>query len=275
MKKMTMNSDEVTNRDEALQKLHLLAKKATHRWEWRSLNSEYEQIYSPPDNSIDFLKKNSNIQFQSFESMLMGIAPALTELLWQELALLELLEFYYIHDELEGDHFGPVGLELDGTPAGYLLSPGYSVDWVNKIDHVDYGYVADLVEEEWESWEEEPLQAVGALAIGVSTGHLEPITQQTFDEIFFDSGYHAHEEFIETDVEILPEKIKAKIAEQGITYTELEDSRKMELVKNLIETIEHPFFGGFKISQHLLSLLHLHPATPAEAKVLIKLIDLK
>ena len=274
---MTMNSDEITNRDEALQKLHVLAKNATDRLEWRSVNSGYEQIYSPPDNSIDFLKKNSNIQFQSFESLLMGIAPALTELLWQELALLGVLEFYYIHDELEGDHFGPVGLELDGTPAGYLLSPGYSVDWVNKIDHVDYGYVAELVQEEWESWEEEALQAIGALAIGVSSGHLEAISQHTFDEIYFEieamSEFEA--QFIETDVEILPEKIKAKIAEQGITYTELDDSRKMELVKNLIDTIKHPFFGGFKISQHILSLLHLHPATPAEAKVLIELIDLK
>jgi hypothetical protein len=74
-------------------------------------------------------------------------------------------------------------------------------------------------------------------------------------------------------VEILPGKIKAEIKQKGITYTDLDDNRKMELVQQLISTIKHPFFGGFEMSQHILSLLLMHPATPADAKALIVLLN--
>jgi hypothetical protein len=47
----------------------------------------------------------------------------------------------------------------------------------------------------------------------------------------------------------------------------------MELVQQLISTIKHPFFGGFEMSQHILSLLLMHPATPADAKALIVLLN--
>jgi lambda repressor-like predicted transcriptional regulator len=126
-----------------------------------------------------------------------------------------------------------------------------------------------MVEDQWENWEE-ALCSIGALATGVSLGHVEPITQKTYDEIFSEmSGIPF--EFIETDVEILPAKINAELQQKGITFTELDDSRKMELVQHLVNTIKHPYFGGFKISQHILSLLLMHPSTPADAKALIAL----
>jgi len=266
---MEINSSIAESPNVELETLNLLAKNATHRWEWRSLTTGYRKVLAPEENAIDFLKKNRTFDCKSSESLLMEIAPVLTELLWQELALLGLLELYYIYDDLEGDHFGPIGLELNYTPAGYLLSPGFEVEWISKTDHVEFEYVAELVEDEWEDWEE-ALCSIGALATGVSLGHLEPITQKTYDEILSEMSV-MEGQFIETDVEILPAKINAELNQKGITFTELDDHRKMELVQHLVNTIKHPYFGGFKISQHILSLLLMHPSTPSDAKALIAL----
>jgi lambda repressor-like predicted transcriptional regulator len=276
---MEINSSIAESPNVELETLNLLAKNATHRWEWRSLTTGYRKVLAPEENAIDFLKKNRTFDCKSSESLLMEIAPVLTELLWQELALLGLLEFYYLYDDLEGDQFGPIDpldnaplvaeLNLNYTPAGYLLSPGFEVEWISKTDHVEFEYVAEIVEDEWEDWEE-ALCSIGALATGVSLGHLEPITQKTYDEIFSEMSV-MEGQFIDTDVEILPAKINAELQQKGITFAELDDSRKMELVQHLVNTIKHPYFGGFKISQHILSLLLMHPSTPSDAKALIAL----
>ena len=265
---MQINSAIAESPNVELETLNLLAKNATHRWEWRSLNTGYRKVLAPEENAIDFLKKNRTFECKSSESLLMEIAPVLTELLWQELALLGLLEFYYIYDDVESDHFGPKGLELYYTPAGYLLSPGFEVKWISITDHVEFEYVAEIVEDQWESWDEEALRSIGALATGVSLGHVEPITQKTYDEIFSEMSEMEYE-FIDAYVEILPAKINAELQQKGITFTELDDSRKMELVQHLVNTIKHPYFGGFKLSQHILSLLLMHPSTPSDAKALI------
>ena len=266
---MEINSAIAESPNVELETLNLLAKNATHRWEWRSLTTGYRKVLAPEKNAIDFLKKNRTFECKSSESLLIEIAPVLTELLWQELALLGLLKFYYIYDELEGDHFGPIGLELNYEPAEYLLSPGFEVEWISKTDHVEFEYVAEMVEDQWEYWEE-ALRSIGALATGVSLGHIEPITQKTYDEILSEMS-EMEGQFIYTDVEILPAKINAELQEKGITFTELDDPRKMELVQHLVNTIKHPYFGGFGISQHILSLLLMHPSTPLEAKALIAL----
>jgi len=272
---MEVNSSIADSPNVELRTLDVIAKNATHRWEWRSLSWGYRRVLAPGDKAIDFLKKNRSYEYKSAETLIMGLAPTLTELLWQELALLGLLKFYYISDADEGDHFGPIDLEIDYTPAGYLLSPGFDVKWtILKTEHVDYAYVAESVEESWETWEE-ALSAVGALATGVSLGHLEPITQATYDEIFSEIGDMGiiEEQFIDNVVEVVPEKIKADLKQKGITYTDLDDNRKMELVQQLINTIKHPFFGGFELTQHILSLLLMHPATPSDAKALIVLLN--
>ena len=269
---MEINSAIAESPNVELETLNLLAKNANYRWEWRSLTTGYRKVLTPEENAIDFLKKNRTFQCKSSESLLMEIAPVLTELLWQELALLGLLKFYYNYDDLEGDHFGPIGpigLELEYTPAGYLLSPGFEAEWISKTDHVEFEYVAEMVEDQWEYWEE-ALRSIGALATGVSLGHLEPITQKTYDEILSEMS-EMEGQFIDTDVEILPAKINDELQQKGITFTELDDSRKMELVQHLVNTIKHPYFGGFKLSQHILSLLLMHPSTPSDAKALIAL----
>ena len=272
---MAVNSSIADSPNVELRTLDVIAKNATYRWEWRSLNAGYLKVLAPGNKAIDFLKKNGTYEYKSAETLIMGIAPVLTELLWQELALLGLLKFYYIRDIDEGDQFGPIDLQIDNTPAGFLLSRGFEVQWIFKTDHVEYEYVAERVEEEWETWDEEALSAVGALATGVSLGHLEPITQETYDEVFSEIGGMSQMEaqFIDTHVEILPAKIKAEIKQKGITYTDLENDRKLELVQQLINTIKHPFFGEFELSQHILSLLLMHPDTPADAKALIALLN--
>jgi hypothetical protein len=267
---MPINSAIAESPNVDLETLNLLAKNATHRWEWRSLSTGYRKFLAPEENAIDYLKKNRTFECKSSESLLMEIAPALTELLWQELALLGLLKFYYIYDEYEGDQFGPIGLELDFTAAGYLLSPGYEVEWISKTDHVDFENVAVMVRDDWESCDEEALRSIGALVIGVALGHVEPIIQKTYDEIFSEMSEMPHQ-FIYTDVEIIPSKIDTELKQKGITFTELDDPRKMELVQHLINTIKHPYFGGFRISQHILNLLLMHPSTPSDAKALIAL----
>jgi hypothetical protein len=266
---MEINSAIAESPNVELETLNLLAKNANDRREWRSLTTGYRKVLAPEKNAIDFLKKSRTFECKSSESLLMEIAPVLTELLWQELALLGLLKFYYNYDDIEGDQFGPIGLELDYSPAGYLLSPGFEVEWISKTDHVEFEYVAERVEDEWEEWEE-ALCSIGALATGVSLGHLEPITQKTYDEIVSEMSV-MEGQFIDTDVEILPAKINAELNQKGITFTELDDTRKMELVQHLVNTIKHPYFGGFKISQHILSLLLMHPSTPSDAKALIAL----
>jgi hypothetical protein len=75
------------------------------------------------------------------------------------------------------------------------------------------------------------------------------------------------DQFIVTDVEPDLPKIKQNLKKAN--YESLPDLVKHEIVEHLIATLNHPFLGGFKISQHLLALLLIHPATPDESKALI------
>jgi hypothetical protein len=76
-------------------------------------------------------------------------------------------------------------------------------------------------------------------------------------------------QFIITDVEPDYSKIKKNL--ENSNFEGLSDPLKHELVVHLIETIKHPLLGGFKVSQHLLRLLMIHPATPEESKAHIYL----
>jgi hypothetical protein len=251
--------------------LALLCKNAQHRWEWRSLWHTYKAALIP---SIDYLAifKNKKVEVKDSAEFVLNISVELTAILWQELALHELITFYYQQDPDEGDHFGPEDFDLQETPAEYILSPGFDVDWVTRDEYIDADYVSERLEDEWGSWDA-AIDKTGALEYGATVGHLEPITPKAFADIFNELGSMGGMEtqFIVTDTEPDLPKIKKNL--KNANYESLSEPIKHAIVVHLINTIEHPFLGGFKISQHLLKLLLMHPATPEESKALISLVS--
>jgi len=251
--------------------LALLCKNAQHRWEWRSLWHAYRKVLAPNhDYSVIF--KDKPIEVTDSAEFVLSISVDLTAILWQELASHKLITFYYQQDTDEGDHFGPDEFDLQETPAEYLLSPGFEVDWVTRNEYIDAEYVAERLEDEWGSWDA-AIDKTGALEYGASNGHLEPITEKAFADIFQELGSIGGMEtqFIVTDVEPDLSKIAKNLKKSN--YEGLSDSTKHKIVIHLIDTLEHPLLGGFKMSQHLLKLLLMHPATPEESKALISLVS--
>ena len=251
--------------------LALICKNAQHRWEWRSLWHAYRKALTPHyDYSVVF--KDKPMEVADSAEFILSISGDLTSILWQELATHELISFYYQQDPDEGDHFGPEDFDLQDTPAEYLLSPGFEVDWVTRNEYIDAEYVAERLEDEWGSWDA-AIDKTGALEYGASSGHLEPITEKAFSDIFKELGSIGGMEtqFIVTDIEPDLSKISKNLKKSN--YEGLSDSTKHKIIVHLIDTLEHPLLGGFKMSQHLLKLLLIHPATPQESKALISLVS--
>jgi hypothetical protein len=251
--------------------LAILCKNAQNRWEWRSLLQAYGIALNPRlDYSV--ILTNKTVDVKDSAEFVLSICVELTSILWQELAIHKLITFYYRQDAYDGDHFGPEDFELEETAAEYLLSPGYFVDWVTRNEYLDSEYVADRLEEEWGTWDA-AIDKAGALEHGAGVGHLEPIAETVFRDVFNELGSIGGMEtqFIITDVE--PDYSKMKENLKTSSFENLSDQIKHEVVLHLIETINHPFLGGFSISQHLLKLLMMHPATPEQSKALIFLVS--
>jgi hypothetical protein len=252
--------------------LAVLCKNAQHRWEWRSLSHAYKAALTPSvDYSVVF--KNKEVEVKDSAEFVLNISVELTAILWQELATLGLVIFYYRQDTDDGDHFGPEEFDFEETAAEYLLSPGYFVDWVTRDEYIDSEYVSERLEDEWGSWDSS-IDKIGALEHGAAVGHLEPLQEDVLKSIYEKEllsvgGMEA--QFIITDVEPDLPKIKKNLKNKN--YEGLSDSIKHEIIVRLIDTLEHPFLGGFKISHHLLKLLLIHPATPEESKALISLVS--
>ena len=255
----------------SLETLAILCANASHRWEWRSLSHAYEAALKPiSDYSVIF--KNKPINVRDSAEFVLNVRRELTAILWQELATHKLLTFYYRRDTSDGDHFGPEDFDLEHSPAEYLISPGFEVDWVTRDEYLDSEYVADRLEDEWGTWDA-TIDKTGALYFGVEAGHLEPIKENVFGEIYQELGSIGvmEDQFIVTDVEPDLPKIKQNLKKAN--YAELSDQTKHEIIEHLIATLNHPFLGGFKISQHLLALLLIHPATPDKSKALISSVS--
>jgi hypothetical protein len=251
----------------SLETLAILCGNARHRWEWRSLSHAYEAALKPISN-YSAIFENQSISVRDSAEFVLNIRHELTSILWQELATHQLLTFYYRQDTSDGDHFGPEDFDLEHSPAEYLISPGYEVDWVTRDEYLDSEYVAQRLEEEWGTWDA-TIDKIGALYFGSDAGHLEPIGENIYREVYqeLESVGVMEDQFIVTDVEPDLPKIKQNLKKAN--YESLPDLVKHEIVEHLIATLNHPFLGGFKISQHLLALLLIHPATPDESKALI------
>ncbi len=255
----------------SLETLAILCRNASHRWEWRSLSHAYQAALKPiSDYSVIF--KNKPITVRDSAEFVLNVRHELTAILWQELAAHKLLTFYYRRDTSDGDHFGPEDFDLEHSPAEYLISPGFEVDWVTRDEYLDSEYVADRLEDEWGTWDA-TIDKTGALYFGAEAGHLEPIKENVFGEIYQELGSIGvmEDQFIVTDVEPDLPKIKQNLKKAN--YAELSDQTKHEIVEHLIATLNHPLLGGFKISQHLLALLLIHPATPDKSKALISSVS--
>lgn len=251
--------------------LALVCKNAQDRWEWRSLWGAYR---APLNSSVDYsvIFKNKSVKVNDSAEFVLSICVELTAILWQELATYKLVTFYYRQDTDDGDHFGPDEFDLEGSAAEYLLSPGYFVDWVIRNEYIDSEYVAERLEDEWGSWDA-AIDKIGALEHGASVGHLDPIPEKAFADISKELGSIGGMEtqFIVTDIEPDLQKIKKNLKKTN--YEQLSEPIKHEIIVYLIDTIEHPLLGGFKISQHLLKLLLMHPGTPEESRALISLVS--
>ncbi len=193
--------------------LNKLVSNAEYRWEWRALSWAYKKKLNSNDELVNILKDNK-VTIDSSPQLVLSIGTDLAETLYQELAIDELITFYFYEDPGEGDHFGPEGFDFEFTAAEYLLAPFCDPlpEWIDGEQDDD------------DNWE----------------------------------------------LEIDPDLIRENLDRNGYSYADLGDSTKETITDALIETVTHPMLGGFKISQHLLSLILLHPSTSDSLREKIK-----
>ena len=247
------------------------------RYEWREA-SEKNNIDSKVDiNFVNILKNKPYPKIESPAQIVSSIAAEFTQYLWMELALLDKLDFYYEHDSIDGDHFGPIGFDLELSSTEYLLSQGYFAAfgeerWIN----LSYEPMEEDILEEFESIElsdfllkPSHLLYISSLLRGNELGHISLSNSFNVDEIIKNLSETDDFMYENIDTIVIPDKdqIKFLLNEKEFNYTNINEDNKKLLVSSLRATLDHSFLGKYGISQHILKLLNLHPGTPDFLKV--------
>jgi hypothetical protein len=236
---------------------------------------------------LNILKNKPIPKVDSPEQLISSIYRNLTELIWMELALEDLIKFMYFYDEVDGDHFGPVDFNTF-SETEYLMSPGYVVnskyeeedsDWID----LKYGFSDEDIENffntiENDEWEQiftaygENIQYIAGLRKGESLKHVKLNESFSVNKIFEESD-GSEEAFYMLDIEVLPNKsrIKSILNQRGYSYTNMSELSKKLIIESSLNTLNHEFLGNYEISFYLLKYLKMHPATPNDLKALIEL----
>jgi hypothetical protein len=247
-----------------------LVTRATHRWEWRSLSGHYRKLASKlglDDEVNDYPVCLLDGSALPQEDKVLNVYSALrymTEDLWQDLASRNILELAYYPDNYDGDHFGPTDIIQSATE--YLLTPGFDCNWIEKYYGVDVGYVIDDAEELWEryvddgddAWAEDLMSdySVGAVfAMGVSNGEITGYNVSEASE-FLSNAFSDEDQYAEVEVAVL------EFPYRGIRYQQLAKEAQLSLATNMISVYETDVFHQhFRLVEHLLSLIAVHPST--------------
>lgn len=264
--------------------LKLVAENMSHRWEWRAVwntfikrvtDSEAIHDKNTPYASFILNSKLSNPEYVAGYFSVAG--GAMAEDLWHDLASRKILELGYREDSYDGDHFGPLWddkvSEFDGSPAEYILSPGYFCEWISRKQEADLGWVSENLtgilsdDPEWiierfieDSIDDLPL--LFAACHGLVNKHLTVADSDAFDNFVVETMLDYDSEMLDVEVSIDsdPEHL------QGPRFADLSADDIMHLTENLLLASNHYIPKNFRITPHLLSLVLLHPNTPQEVK---------
>lgn len=268
--------------------LILLSQHTTHRWEWRALAAKYRNLYESFTTAFDekepFCEQMVSGHFGTpslAAAYLLHTGGTMAEDFWHDLGTGGLIELDYVVDTFDGDHFGPlydqnVGLEA-GSAAEYLLTPGYSCTWISREPEADFGYVMEVVSEgpAEEFLSELYYQAVDDItkdafslligaSIGLSKGHIHTDDEEKFGKLVTAWATEFDEEIVDQKVVIV-----GAPTINGARFQELSLEEIDVVVENLLTAHAHPLMQNLGITQHLLSLVLLHPLTSDALKARI------
>lgn len=278
--------------------LAALVHKASHRWEWRSLWSRYfgnawpsTQAFSSVDVDPDVLSlfaslgHPAGLVFSETPVVEPTVDPAvglaqlinaeiLIRALWRELALTGICTIQAWNDNIDGDKFyldlGNYGLSEDAV--AYILG-GYSEyrDWVTLEDYLDeydaQRALAHFGEElEFEDLSEIDEKMCAAISFAVENTNDLTLTRKGSEFI--------HQ--IASNMEYLDrEELSTRVVIQDsdipeVCYGELPDVNKRMLVDYLMAARSHVLMEKFRLADHFLACIELHPQTPADLVERIK-----
>lgn len=275
-----------------------LVSHASHRWEWRSLWNRYfahawpsTQAFSSVDVDLDVLSlfasagHPAGLVFSQTPAVEPTVDPAvgvaqlinneiLIRALWRELALSGTCTIQAWNDNVDGDKFY---LELpnfglsEGAVA-YILG-GYSEyrDWVQLEDYLDeYDAVRALAHygEDLEFEELAALDEAMCAAIAFAEENTNDLTltrkgSQFIHQVASNMQYLDRED-MSTRVVIQDSDVPE------ICYGELPEANKRMLVDYLMAARIHVLMEKFRLVDHFLSCIEVHPQTPADLVERIK-----
>jgi hypothetical protein len=240
-----------------------LVKKASDRWEWRSLSGFYARRLEAAGIEIksDYPRELIDSELVDSDNAALVVFSAMryiAEDLWHDLGDQGLLNLTYVPDNYDGDHFGPYSISESSTE--YLISPGFQCNWIDLTRSLALDRVLEDAEQNWDyenDWADDLSNEsnrvpvfVLALASGEISNYNEKLAAE-FIEFYVESNY-----YYETEMEL------RAFTYEGLRYKNLTPEQQMYLVSNLIFAHHNDvFLSHFMLTSHLLNLIAVHPNT--------------
>jgi hypothetical protein len=240
-----------------------LVKKASHRWEWRSLNGYYATQLETAGIAIKWDYPHDLIGEQSSDAErtvlnVFSVMSYIAEDLWHDLGETELLDLIYEPDSFDGDHFGPEA--ISHGPTEYLLSPGYNCSWIELTRTIEIDRVLEVADDQWiyeDHWADDLTNGYNQANVfvqGIASGEIADYNGKLAGEYI--EGYEQNEYYYETEMEL------RAFTYEGLRYKNLTPEQQMFLVSNLIFAHHNDvFLSHFRLTSHLLNLISVHPNT--------------
>lgn len=240
-----------------------LVQKASHRWEWRSLSGFYAKQLELAGMEIEWDYPEVLIAEQSSDAeravlIVFSAMCYIAEDLWQDLGEAGLLDLRYVPDSDDGDHFGPDS--ISESPTEYILSPGYSCQWIELTRTIVIDRVLEVAEEQWvydDDWADDLTNEYNQAYVfvnGIASGEISDYDGKLAEQYI--EGYEQNEWYYETEMEL------RAFTHEGLRYKNLTPEQQMYLVNNLIFAHHNDVFvSHFELTSHLLNLIAVHPKT--------------
>ena len=249
--------------------------------EWRYDKKEP----SFPFELVSTVQEDFDLIASNFHKSMSGTA----EHLWHDLASRGIIELsYYTDGSLDFDVLG-VSVGPDRPQISTLMGEGYATTWIKTEAYLDpQEYISsfeDFGEEMYlyddmiyyiQEGEFFPTNLVlGGACIGERDGHLEidytnPKLQEYIDKELNDGNVDRHQRGLDYRVEI-----SGKPAWTGPSWTQLSPSGRACYVENLVQLLDHPFYGEWGLAEHILALVSKHPDSEKGLKERIQSLGLE
>lgn len=267
--------------------LEALTKKARHRWEWRAIYTRFCKLYESFISNYNDKEPFSNAMISGqFGTPSLAAAyishtgGMLAEDLWHDLATRNIIELDYQADTIDGDQFGPLYdsyVGIGGSSAQYLLSPGYFCGWIDREPEADLGYVIDsfaddyaedyLSEEMYKEADEitdNSYAMLVAMSYGIANNHIEITNEKKLTEKVTEWVAEFDEEMVDQLVTIVDTP-----GVEGKRFQDLSAEEITSVLNNLLMAHKHFFPRTFGVTEHLISLILMHPHTTDDHKAMV------